>query len=47
MFEEIILLRLEAAARCLNEAAPATKSRFVPIGAGAVVMWRRGAVKHA
>lgn len=47
MFAEIILLRLEAAARCLNEAAPPTKSRFVPIGPGAVVIWRRTAVKHA
>jgi len=47
MFAEIILLRLEAAVRALRELAPITKSRFVPIGTGTVVMWRRAGTKHA
>lgn len=37
MFAEIILLRLEAAVRALNEAAPIAVSRFVPIYPGMVL----------
>jgi hypothetical protein len=36
MLAEIILLRLDAALRAMQEAASATKSRFVPICPGMV-----------
>ena len=41
MFAEIILLRLDAAVRALDEVVPSAKSRFVPIYPGTVLMWRR------
>jgi hypothetical protein len=47
MFAEIVLWRLEAAVRALQEIAPLTKSRFVPIGGATVIPWRRAATKHA
>lgn len=34
MFEEIVLLRLEAIARTLTQAAPFARPRFVPIQLG-------------
>jgi hypothetical protein len=46
MFEEIILLRLEAAARCLNEVGPMTRSRFVPICPVIELRHSRAAGKH-
>jgi hypothetical protein len=34
MFEEIVLLRLEAAVRALTDAAPFARPRFVPMELG-------------
>ena len=47
MLAEIILLRLDAALRSMQEVASATKSRFVPICPGMVFKPARKTLKPA